>query len=182
MLELDRKLYEETKRYVRYLSNSYSLTSGVDSDELYSYAWAKIAYAVRFYTEGKMKKTTFIGMVAKSAMNEVFQNRDKLYKQFSYDEGNLTGTHKSDGENADSAEYRNNWQSLCRWDDTFLVDLKISLSTNSKRIVDAIINEGLQSKSDIIRWAKSNGYRGTEVNYCIFEIGTILKGRKVIHA
>lgn len=182
MLELDRKLYEETKRYVRYLANSYEHTSGVDSDELFSYAWAKIVYAVRFYTEGKMKKTTFIGMVAKSAMNEIFQNREKLYKQFSYDETFMTGTHKSDGENSESAEYRNNWTSLCKWDDVFCIDLKISLSENSKRIVDAIINEGLQSKSDIIRWAKSNGFRGTEVNYCIFEIGKTLKGRKVIHA
>ena len=179
-MELTNNLYKSHKKMVEGIAYSYSKTTKVEADELCAYAWGKIAYAVRFYQADKgTSEKTFINMVARSAMNEVFAEMQKDVNKMSCSYEDLTSNIDDEGHDNTAIMFT---EQLSKRDNYTLAELSIDLSEKAFNVAKAIIEEGLESKSQILKWGKSHGFRNNEIQYAIFEISLVLTGRKVRHA
>lgn len=179
-MELTNNLYKSHKKMVEGIAYSYSKTTKVEADELCAYAWGKIAYAVRFYQGDKgASEKTFIGMVARSAMNEVFEEMQKDINKMSCSYEDLTSNIDDEGHDNSAIIFTDQ---LSHREDYTLAELAVDLSEKTFSVAKAIIEEGLESKAQIMKWGKSRGLRYSEIQYAIFEISLILTGRKVCHA
>lgn len=179
-MELTNNLYKSHKKMVEGIAYSYSKTTKVEPDELCAYAWNKIAYAVRFYQGNKgASEKTFINMVARSAMNEVFEDMQKDINKMACSYEDLTSNIDDEGHDNSAVFFM---EQLSTREDYTLAELSVDLSEKAFAIVKAIIEEGVENKRQIMKWGIEHGFHHNEVQYAIFEISLVLTGRKVRHA
>ena len=179
-MKLTSNLYKNHKRMIEGMAYSYSKTTQVEPAELCAYAWGKIAYAVRFYQADKgTSEKTFINMVARSAMNEVFAEMQKDINKMACSYEDLTSNIDDEGHDNSAIMFT---EQLSTRDNYTLAELSIDLSEKAFEVAKAIVEEGLESKAQIKQWCKAKGFRNNEISYVIFEIGLVLTGRKIKHA
>lgn len=179
-MKLTDMTYRNNKNLVESIAKSYSKSTKVEADELVAYAWGKIAYAVRFYQADKgTSERTFIALIARSAMNEVFEEMQKDINKMACSYENLTSNIDDEGHDKSAIIFTDQ---LSHREDYTLAELAVDLSEKAFSVAKAIIEEGLESKAQIMKWGKSRGLRYSEIQYAIFEISLILTGRKVCHA
>lgn len=175
MKRVTEEMYRKYAKNVEYLARSFEKTTHIEADELVAHAWTKIAYAIRFHDEAKSKESTFISLVARTAMTEIWEEQKEPIRAglISF-EGLVT----EDEEEHDTASVFC-WDKLSNRDDVFLTELGITISEKSKITARAIVELGLKSKAEIFEWAKEQGFRQTEIRFCVFELGLALQGKRV---
>lgn len=175
MKKVTEEMYRKYSKNVEFLARSFEKTTHIEADELFAYAWTKITYAIRFHDENKSKESTFISMVAKSAMLEVWEEQESPIRAGLVSFESLV---TEDEEEHDTASVFC-WDKLSNRDDMFLAELGITISEKSKMTARAIVELGLKSKAEIFEWAKAQGFRQTEIRFCVFELGLALQGKRV---
>lgn len=175
MKHVTEEMYRKYAKNVEYLARSFEKTTHIEADELVAHAWTKIAYAIRFHDEAKSKESTFISLVARTAMTEIWEEqKEPIRAGLVSFEGLVT----EDEEEHDTASVFC-WDKLSNRDDVFLTELGITISEKSKITARAIVELGLKSKAEIFEWAKEQGFRQTEIRFCVFELGLALQGKRV---
>ena len=175
MKRVTEEMYRKYAKNVEYLARSFEKTTHIEADELVAHAWTKIAYAIRFHDEAKSKESTFISLVARTAMTEIWEKqKEPIRAGLVSFEGLVT----EDEEEHDTASVFC-WDKLSNRDDVFLTELGITISEKSKITARAIVELGLKSKAEIFEWAKEQGFRQTEIRFCVFELGLALQGKRV---
>ena len=175
MKKVTEEMYRKYSKNVEFLARSFEKTTHIEADELFAYAWAKITYAIRFHDETKSKEATFISMVARSAMTEVWEEEQKPVREGLVSFESLVTEDEEEHDN--SSVFC--WDKLSCHDDVFLAELGITISEKSKMTARAIIEHGLKSKAEVFAWAKEQGFRQTEIRFCVFELGLALQGKRV---
>ena len=175
MLEFSSELYLRHQLMVQRIAESFARTTGLDAYELECAAWDKFQYARKFYNDS-VKEKTFIRQVARTAMID-FSNKEKKVANNTFSLDELMDMSDEDSHNVNNdtvLEY------LSKNDDQYVSDLSVTVSEEAMNLVRAIVNEGVQTKTDCVTWGKEHGYTRTKVNYFMFEIGLAMQGKRLI--
>lgn len=175
MKKVTEEMYRKYAKNVEYLARSFEKTTHIEADELVAHAWTKIAYAIRFHDEAKSKESTFISLVARTAMTEIWEEQKEPIRAGLVSFEGLVTEDEEEHDNS-SVFY---WDALASRDDTFLVDIGITISENAKAVAKAIVEQGLESKAQIYQWGKEHGFRKTDMTFFIFELQLALQGKRV---
>lgn len=156
-MHISNEIFKLSERTVANLCRKFSLTTGIEEEELVGACWAHICYAIRFYKKEKKSLNSFIYMSAHNEiMNQIYERKRKI-------DGNMHKLHiglmltEDLGEENDNSYYLLA-DHLSSKDEYFMINTFAFAPQEVQELATAILEEDLQTINAIKTWCHMKGW------------------------